>query len=78
MSNQEFVNLIGATSVFTQLIFAGMIFHADLQSNYNLQENLPKNSIQRIITEYIPAINFPFSFLNIKLCKFIVLLNHWL
>ena len=62
MSNQELVNLIGATSVFAQLILAGMIFWVYLQSIYIIQENVPKNSIQRIITEYIPVVNFPFRF----------------
>ena len=66
MSNQEIVNLIGATSVFAQVIFAGIIFWAYLKSTYIMQQNIDKNSIQRIIAEYNPAVSFPFRFFTLS------------
>ena len=66
MSNQEIVNLIGATSVFAQVIFAGIIFWAYLKSTYIVQKNIEKNSIQRIISEYNPVVSFPFRFFTLS------------
>ncbi|MGD1911139.1 MAG: hypothetical protein ACFB2X_09860 [Rivularia sp. (in: cyanobacteria)] len=65
MSNKEIVNLIGATAVFAQTIFAGMIFGVYLRSIYIMQEKQQKNSIQEIITEYVPISNFPSRFFTL-------------
>ena len=67
MSDKEIVNLIGATSVFAQIIFAGMIFWAYLKSIYIMQEKMQKNSTQGILTESILVFDAPFRFFTLSI-----------